>query len=80
MGKLKNGILSGFSGKVGNIVGGTWKSIDYIRIKPSQVANPRTEGQVAQRTKFSATLSFLATNERFYQCWLQELHKQENAV
>lgn len=59
MGKLKKGILGGFSGKVGNVVGASWKGIDYIRSLPASVKNPRTNGQVAQRTKFSATMEFL---------------------
>ena len=59
MGIIAQGILGGFSGKVGNVIGATWKGISYIRIKPVSVANPRTEGQVSQRNKFSATLAFL---------------------
>jgi len=65
MGKINQGILGGLSGKVGNIIGGSWKGIDYIRIKPSSVANPRTEGQVNQRNKFTATLEFLQPNIEF---------------
>lgn len=59
MGKISQGVLGGFSGKVGNVIGGSWKGIDYMRIKPSSVANPKTEGQVSQRTKFTAALQFL---------------------
>lgn len=65
MGKISQGILGGLSGKVGNIIGGSWKGIDYIRIKPSSVANPRTVGQVNQRTKFSSVLEFLQPNKEF---------------
>lgn len=65
MGKIGQGILGGLSGKVGNIIGGSWKGIDYIRIKPTSVANPRTEGQVNQRNKFTATLEFLQPNKDF---------------
>jgi hypothetical protein len=65
MGKIAQGILGGLSGKVGNIIGGSWKGIDYIRIKPSSVANPRTEGQVNQRNKFRATLEYLQPNKAF---------------
>jgi len=65
MGKINQGILGGLSGKVGNIIGGSWKGIDYIRIKPSSVANPRTEGQVNQRNKFTAALEFLQPNIEF---------------
>jgi len=56
MALLKKGILGGISGKVGNVVGGTWKGIDYIRSLASSVANPRSPGQVTQRTKFSAVV------------------------
>jgi len=56
MALLKKGILGGISGKVGNVVGGTWKGIDYIRSLASSVANPRSPGQVSQRTKFSAVV------------------------
>ena len=59
MGKISQGILGGFSGKVGNVVGASWKGISYIRIMPASVANPRTPGQVAQRTKFTSVLQFL---------------------
>ena len=65
MGKIAQGILGGLSGKVGNVVGGNWKGIDYIRIKPSSVANPRTEGQVNQRNKFTITLEYLQANKDF---------------
>ncbi len=65
MGKISQGILGGLSGKVGNIIGGSWKGIDYIRIKPSSVANPRTEGQVNQRNKFTIALEYLQPNKAF---------------
>lgn len=65
MGKISQGILGGVSGKVGNVIGGSWKGIDYLRIKPSSVANPRTEGQVTQRYKFTAALEFLQPSRDF---------------
>jgi len=65
MGKISQGILGGLSGKVGNVIGASWKGIDYLRIKPSSVANPRTPGQVNQRNKFTASLEFLQPNKDF---------------
>ena len=65
MGKISQGVLGGFSGKVGNVVGGSWKGIDYMRIKPASVANPRTQGQVDQRSKFSVVLNFLQPMSEF---------------
>ena len=65
MGKINQGILGGFSGKVGNVIGGTWKGIDYMRVRPASVANPQTEGQVDQRTRFTTALQFLQTMKDF---------------
>lgn len=45
--------MGGFSGKVGNIVGASWKGISYIRSLPASIRNPRSEKQVTQRSKFS---------------------------
>ena len=55
---INQGILGPFSGKVGSVVGGTWKGINYMRVltKPS---NPNSEKQQNQRTKFTTALSFL---------------------
>jgi hypothetical protein len=59
MGKIKKGILGGFSGKIGNVVGASWKGIPYMRSLPQKVKNPRTEPQVSQRTKFTLALNYL---------------------
>lgn len=53
MGKIKQGILGGFSGKVAGIVGTSWKGRAVIKALPLSVANPKTAGQVSQRTSFS---------------------------
>ena len=59
MGTIKKGILGGFSGKVGTVVGGSWKGISYMRSLPQKVKNPRTAGQVSQRSKFAITMHYL---------------------
>jgi len=55
-GVINQGILGGFSGKVGPVVGGKWKDIDYMRsyVIP---ANPDTLGQQAVRAKFAALVA-----------------------
>lgn len=58
MGKIKRGILGGFSGKVANVVGSAWKGIAYMKSLPLSVANPKTAAQVAQRTKFANVTEF----------------------
>ena len=59
MGKINLGILGSFSGKVGNVVGGKWKGISYMRAKATSVSNPRTDGQMSQRSKFALVLAIL---------------------
>jgi len=59
MGTIKKGILGGFSGKVGTVVGSNWKKVAYMRSLPLKVKNPRTEPQMMQRSKFALTLYFL---------------------
>lgn len=56
MGVILQGILGGFSGKVGPVVGAKWKGIDYMRsyVIPE---NPNTLNQQTQRTKFSAIVA-----------------------
>lgn len=53
MGVIKRGVLGGFSGKVANVVGSSWKGIAVMKSLPLSVANPKTAAQVAQRGAFS---------------------------
>jgi hypothetical protein len=53
MGTIKQGILGGFNGRVGNVIGSTWKGRSVMKIRPASVTNPNTERQQQQRSKFS---------------------------
>ena len=52
MGKIKQGILGGFKGKVGTVIGSSWNGIAYMRGLPQSVKNPKTAAQQAQRAFF----------------------------
>jgi hypothetical protein len=58
MGVIKSGILGGFSGKVGAVVGTSWKGIDVMKKLPAKVANPQTTPQTNQRNKFKGVVEF----------------------
>jgi hypothetical protein len=58
MARLSQGILGGVLGKIGNVVGSSWKGIAVIKSMPLSVANPRTAGQVAQRSKMKNVVAF----------------------
>lgn len=61
MGTIKQGILGGFSGRVGTVVGSSWKSVHYMRAMAISVSNPKTEKQQLQRGKFLKAINFLRT-------------------
>lgn len=52
MGKINQGILGGVSGKVGSVVGASWKGIPTVRVHQPIVSNPKTADQTIQRDGF----------------------------
>jgi hypothetical protein len=59
MGTFLKGILGGFSGKVGNVIGASWSGIDYLRSLPRKSSKPPTEAQLKQRMTFGLVMGFL---------------------
>lgn len=56
MATIKQGILGGFSGKVGSVVGTSWKGIGVMKAMPLSVANPKTSSQVNNRDRNTGVL------------------------
>ena len=52
MGKIKQGILGGFKGKVGTVIGSSWNGIAYMKGQAQNVKNPKTPAQMIQRDFF----------------------------
>lgn len=59
MATLSKGILGGFSGKVGPVVGATWRGMDVIRSRPKSSRRTPSERQLEQQLKFKLAISFL---------------------
>lgn len=59
MAVIKKGILGGFSGKVGPVVGANWRGKDIIRSTPKSSSKPKTEKQLMQQLKFKTAVAFL---------------------
>lgn len=59
MGRILKGILGGFSGKVGNVVGGNWKGIDYMRSQGNYRNSSPSLAQSAQQLKFGIAVRFV---------------------
>ena len=59
MATFEKGILGGFSGKVGNVVGARWRGKDIMRSLPQRGDYVPTEAQVDQRMRFALVVTFL---------------------
>jgi hypothetical protein len=59
MGKIKQGILGGFRGKVGTVIGASWNGISYMRGIAQSVRNANTAAQQTQRGFFRELLDLV---------------------
>ena len=59
MGTYEKGIIGAFSGKVGPVVGATWRGKDVMRSLPRKSTKPATPKQMLQREKFTMVTEFL---------------------
>lgn len=71
MGIIKQGILGGFSKKVGSVVGTSWKGIAVMKSMPQSVVNPKTTAQVEQRSAFAYTSKIASAllTPCIQECW-----------
>lgn len=60
MGVYNKGILGSFSGKVGPVVGASWRGKEVMRSLPRKSGKIPTDKQMEQREKFSVVSQFLA--------------------
>lgn len=58
MGTIRKGILGGFSGTVGTVVGANWRGMDVIRSRPKKSGSNPTPQQLLQREKFALAIKF----------------------
>jgi hypothetical protein len=66
MARFQTGVLGGFEGKVGTVVGGRWKGIDYMRHKGRKSNKPPTQSQLEQRARFALLTSFIHKLSRLF--------------
>jgi len=59
MATLNQGILGGFSGKVGAVVGSNWRGKNVLRSAPRKSTKPISVAQQRQRDKFRCVQQFL---------------------
>lgn len=60
MGRYKDGINGAFKGKVGSVVGCSWKGINYMRSLPkTRTSTVLSEAEQANRQKFTIAHAWL---------------------
>lgn len=59
MATFNKGILGGFSGKVGTVVGANWRGRDIMRSLPKPSQKEPTEKQLLQQARFKLAVAFL---------------------
>ena len=80
MGTIKQGVLGGFSGKVGTVIGASWKGTAYMRGQATHVKNPRTAAQIAQRTKMEFARNFLQPTAEFINIGFKDVAKHQSPL
>ena len=65
MGTIKQGILGQFSGKVGTVIGSSWKGQGVMRGIAPHVSDAKTDGQLAVRQKFTVVMNFIHSMIQF---------------
>jgi hypothetical protein len=74
MANYNKGILGAFSGKVGNVVGASWRSISVMRSLPRKSKKHPTDLQMLQRTKVSVIVPFLAKGKEIIDQYYGQKH------
>jgi hypothetical protein len=58
MGTIQKGILGGFSGTVGTVVGASWRGIEYMRSRANRRTFTSSQKQIEQQLKFGLMTRF----------------------
>ena len=66
MARIKDGINTPLSGKIGNLVASNWKGIPYLKSKAAKANQPNTIKQLSHRMKFSTVMKFITPFKDFF--------------
>ena len=84
MGIYNKGVLGPFSGKIGTVVGSSWRGIDYMRSLPKKGNRTPTATQLLQRQRFLKVTEFLtpinAVLKKFFGSNSGELSRTNQAL
>ena len=72
MGTVSDGIHSGYSGMVGNVIGYQWRGKWCIRVRPARYRDAKSAPQLEQRSRFRQTVAFAGKAKRILQIGLHK--------
>ena len=77
---IKNGILGGFSGKVGTVVGVTWRDIEVMRALAKPSTRPASPAELLQRAKMATVSSFLQPMRDLLEVGFRDFAKKKDGT
>lgn len=79
MGKFDAGILGGFKGKVGTVIGGKWKGIEYMRHKGPSTRKNNSPRQLVQQLKFALATDMVSYMSDLFKITYKSYEQQMTA-
>jgi hypothetical protein len=79
MGKYDSGILGGFRGKIGTVVGGKWKGIEYMRFKGPSKRKNNAPRQIEQQAKFTLATDIVSNMSDLFKITYKSYEQQMTA-
>lgn len=77
MARINQGILGPFSGKVGEVIGSSWKGIPYIKSRTMSFHDPKTPAQLAHRMRLQVAHGFVRSIKGFIEIGYRELSENQ---
>ena len=79
MATFEKGILAGFSGKVGTVIGSNWKGIVYMRSKSNKRKFIPSQKQLEAQLKFAVIAQFLQPMSKLLEISFHDFAVQKRA-
>lgn len=80
MAKFLNGAIGTFSGKVGSIIGSSWRDIPYMRGLSKKRTKPFSEAQLAQQQRFKLMGKFLIPLKGLFEIGFAKAYTGESTL
>src|SRR5258707_15772915 len=80
MASIKNGILGGFSGTVGTVLGAQGRGIETMRAVPRPRKSKASPAEIAQQAKFSLASGFLQPLKVFLETGFRDFTEKRTGI